>query len=582
MPLVSRIGRRSPRSIALLGGMVLLLTLGAVGMLVPFLLMVSGSSKTGLDQYEHRIIPEFLGDDTVLYRKYVEALFNESLDLMRSTYGVTNSFETLPFPAVEDEALLGDWQAWLQEADPALHRSGFLFAPSSRGIPEQLRRYRATARESVGGNLADFNRKWSLQLPGWRAFVVLPVDRRSRKGLAGDPAWLMDLEREHPELAPAWMRIPMLAESLYREIYADRLPASAPEDPVDRADWEHFVRVQLHPRFLQIAVSSEVKIAWTNFLQAQFGSVKALRRVHARDYPDWTACQLSPQWAKGATDGQRSSWLRFLEGWQGPDGFHQLPLDAIRVHLHPDWGNGERIRLAHAAQFQEHRSTILRVFLFQNIRGVWDVLVMQGRGLSNTVIYCAAAILLALIVNPMAAYALSRFRPRHTYSLLLVMLLTMAFPPMVTQIPVFLMLRDFGLLNTFWALLLPGMAHGYSIFLLKGFFDSLPRELYESASLDGAGEWCMFRIITLSLSKPILAVIALSAFVSAYTNFMFALLICQDEKMWTLMVWLYQLQQQHGPGVMNASFLIAAIPTLLVFLFCQNLIMRGIVIPSEK
>ena len=161
-------------------------------------------------------------------------------------------------------------------------------------------------------------------------------------------------------------------------------------------------------------------------------------------------------------------------------------------------------------------------------------------------------------------------------------MLTMAFPPMVAQIPQFLMLRELHLLNTFAALVLPGAAYGYAIFLLKGFFDSLPQELYESAALDGAGEIRIFWQITMSLSKPILAVIALQAFTMAYSNFMLALLICQDEKMWTLMVWLYQLQQKSGPGVVYASLLIAAIPILLVFILCQNVIMRGIVVPVEK
>ena len=161
-------------------------------------------------------------------------------------------------------------------------------------------------------------------------------------------------------------------------------------------------------------------------------------------------------------------------------------------------------------------------------------------------------------------------------------MLTMAFPPMVTQIPVFLMLREFNLLNTFWALLLPGLANGYMIFLLKGFFDSLPQELYESAALDGAGELRIFWQITIRLSQPILAVIALQAFTHAYSNFMMALLICQDERMWTLMPWLYQLQQRSGQGVIFASLLIAAIPTFMIFALCQNVIMRGIVVPVEK
>ena len=86
---------------------------------------------------------------------------------------------------------------------------------------------------------------------------------------------------------------------------------------------------------------------------------------------------------------------------------------------------------------------------------------------------------------------------------------------MVTQIPVFLMLREFNMLNTFWALILPGLGNGYSIFLLKGFFDSLPQEPYESASIDRVGEFRIFWQITMSLSKPIPAVITLNTFTDA-------------------------------------------------------------------
>mgnify|MGYP006191755359 CR=1 FL=1 len=79
-----------------------------------------------------------------------------------------------------------------------------------------------------------------------------------------------------------------------------------------------------------------------------------------------------------------------------------------------------------------------------------------------------------------------------------------------------------------------------------------------------------------------LAVIDLQAFTAAYSNFMFALLIYQKESMWTLMAWLYQLQFRSGDGVKFASLLLAAIPTFLTFAFCQNIIMCGIVVPSEK
>ena len=86
----------------------------------------------------------------------------------------------------------------------------------------------------------------------------------------------------------------------------------------------------------------------------------------------------------------------------------------------------------------------------------------------------------------------------------------------------------------------------------------------------------------MSLSKPILAVIALGAFTAAYSNFMFALLICQDDRMWTLTVWLYQLRMWAGLSVRYASLLVAAIATFIIFVFCQKIIMRGIVVPVEK
>jgi multiple sugar transport system permease protein len=161
--------------------------------------------------------------------------------------------------------------------------------------------------------------------------------------------------------------------------------------------------------------------------------------------------------------------------------------------------------------------------------------------------------------------------------------------PLATFVAMMLLPSLFGrtiptvsLLNTFWALVLPSMANGFSIFLLKGFFDSLPQELYEAAAIDGATEWHKFWLITMSLSKPILAVLALGAFTAAYSEFMMALVIIPDQRMWTLMVWLFQLQTASHPSVVYAGLVIAAIPTLLIFLFCQNLIMRGLVVPVEK
>jgi ABC-type glycerol-3-phosphate transport system permease component len=121
--------------------------------------------------------------------------------------------------------------------------------------------------------------------------------------------------------------------------------------------------------------------------------------------------------------------------------------------------------------------------------------------------------------------------------------------------------------------------------MLKGFFDSLPPELYEAATIDGAKEYQIFLIITLPLMKPILAINALTAFIAAYSGWEWALIICQKQDMWTLSVWMYQANQMWAmnyPWIVAAGFVVISIPTLLVFMFCQGIILRGIILPQMK
>lgn len=233
-------------------------------------------------------------------------------------------------------------------------------------------------------------------------------------------------------------------------------------------------------------------------------------------------------------------------------------------------------------EYWTQKQGLFNQFLFGNYRVVVDFLTLHGRALLNTFVFCLASILIHTTINPMCAYALSRFRLTYGHYILLFLLATMSFPPMVTMIPNFLMLKSLGLLNTYWALVLPGAANGYSIFLLKGFFDSLPQELFEAGIIDGATEVQMFYWLAMPLSYPILAVIALWAFTGAYGAFMFAFIVCQDPKLWTLMVFLYEFQQEHATQLTMAALTLASIPTLLVFILAQRVILRGIVIPQMK
>ncbi len=246
--------------------------------------------------------------------------------------------------------------------------------------------------------------------------------------------------------------------------------------------------------------------------------------------------------------------------------------------------NAAAIRSAVNAQFAAHGWRDFAAGAAANYRTVGDYLFLRGRAFANTIILVVLSVLASLTVNPLAAYALSRFRLPATEQILLFLLATMAFPAAVTAIPGFLLIRDLGLLNTFAALVLPTVASGMSIFILKGFFDALPRELYEAAAIDGAGEWTVFLRITLPMTTPILAVNALNSFIHAYSSWEWVFLVCQDESHWTLAVWMYQFSQvfAHQPWCVMAGFVLISIPTATVFLLCQKVILRGIVLPSMK
>lgn len=635
MPIITPVDRNSPKTRLFLAMIYLLLALGALTMLYPFLLMVAGSTKSAVDFPDNRVIPRFLTSEAGLYRKHVEGLFNESFEQMQMAYDTTAiSFEKLEPPSAVRPCLVEEWQTFLKKNPPPFYTYtiGYLRAPISRGVlPHALREFKASLIRKYGNDIARLNRELGTDFVNWNAFWALPEDytlRRNKPGMSPFDLAFREFKQSQPEENRTYFCIEGFYKTMFLktqytqkiEVYNEahgthyrnwkevhlsrRLPDGTPPE---RKDWEDFVRTILN--LLWIRADPEAEPLYQQYLQAKYWTIQRLNHTYGTTYRSFQEVKL---FEEPPGEGlPLSDWDSFLQGWTDPDTGkeHLLPAQMIRLHsldfqfrdyLQRKYGTIQRANAAlgthfsdwmailppqqeaHYLAFQKRAPALRKEFLLRNFVTVADYIVLHGRGILNTVIYCTLAILAALIVNPLAAYALSRYKPPSTYKVLLFLMLTMAFPPMVTQIPVFLMLRQFHLLNTFWALVLPGLANGYMIFLLKGFFDSLPQELYESAALDGAGEIRIFWQITMRLSQPILAVIALNAFTAAYSNFMMALLICQDEHMWTLMPWLYQLQQRSGQGVIFASLLIAAIPTLLVFALCQNVIMRGIVVPVEK
>lgn len=633
MTMISSVGRKSAKVRCLFAFLYLVLGLGGISMIYPFVLMLSGSTKSGVDIKDVSWLPAFLVDDRALYRKHIESLFNEQLEIMRAVYDSDDpSFERVDPPAMVRPAFVDAWRNFTSLGVPPLsYTIGYMQAAVSRTVPLHLRRFKQQMMDRHGPEIQQANLALESEFVGWNAFFMLPEDAYLRRSSPLNSS-LGKEWRDYRSGVPEWYRYYFSLEGFYRSLFLKtqftrnieeynrvhgsnhssyddvHLTPSIPDGTAQEQElWERFVRNSLNLEWIRLEPSAAP--VYREYLKAKYGNLATLNRLYESDWSTWEVIPLVElvPWS-GLI---RSDWEAFITGWKDPDsGIQYQPAAAMlriesldekfRDYLRTQWSSLESMNLAlgtafsswqgiqppqkeaHYLSFLENRREIRKEFATRNFIAALDHIAFHGNGIRNTVIYCLLAILSALLVNPLAAYAMSRYKPPSTYKLLLFLLLTMAFPPMVTQIPVFLMMRDLNLLNTFAALLLPGLAHGYSIFLLKGFFDALPRELYETASIDGAGEWTMFWHITMSLSKPILAVVALQAFTTAYSNFMFALLICQDEKMWTMMVWLYQLQMRSGPGVVYASLVIAAIPTLIIFIFCQNIILRGIVVPVEK
>ncbi|MBZ0308365.1 MAG: carbohydrate ABC transporter permease [Anaerolineae bacterium] len=204
----------------------------------------------------------------------------------------------------------------------------------------------------------------------------------------------------------------------------------------------------------------------------------------------------------------------------------------------------------------------------------------------NSVLVAAAGTAGQVLFSAMAAYAFSRIQWRGRNTVFVIFLATMMVPSQVTLIPQFILIRQLGWVNTYQALILPGMFSAFGTFLLRQYFLTLPRDLEEAAFIDGANHLTIFWRIVLPLTKPALGTLAVFSFMSFWNSYLWPLFVAREAAYMTLPVGLAALQG--GPRALTqwnlvmAGAVITVLPILVVYLFAQKSFVRGVTMSGIK
>lgn len=206
--------------------------------------------------------------------------------------------------------------------------------------------------------------------------------------------------------------------------------------------------------------------------------------------------------------------------------------------------------------------------------------------LMNSVIVTAATIVISTVLITTSAYAIVRMHWKLSGLFLTYILLGLMVPIHATLLPLFVILRNLGLLNTYFSLILPYIVFALpmGIFIMTGFLKGIPKELEESACLDGCGIYRIFYYIILPLIRPAIATVAIFTFLSSWNELMFANTFISDEKLKTLTVGILSLSGQQGTqwGPIGAGLMIATIPTLIVYFLLSDQLQKSMIAGAVK
>ncbi len=214
-----------------------------------------------------------------------------------------------------------------------------------------------------------------------------------------------------------------------------------------------------------------------------------------------------------------------------------------------------------------------------NYRDAWSRIYIY---LINSIIVSSVSMVGVLALASISGFVFARFSFPGRELFFFAILGLLMIPGVLTLVPAFLLVKSFGLLNTYGALILPYIAGGqvFAIFILRSFIASLPEELFEAARLDGATTWQTFRYVAIPLSKPILVTIAIMNILGTWNDYIWPLVTTPDGKLWTISVGIVTFSNSfrglENWGPMFAGYVIASIPLVVLFMFTMRYFIAGL------
>ena len=207
-----------------------------------------------------------------------------------------------------------------------------------------------------------------------------------------------------------------------------------------------------------------------------------------------------------------------------------------------------------------------------------------ARYATNSLLVAVVTTAISVTLNSMAGYAFAKLRFTGRDRIFQLLVAALVIPGQIGMLPLFLLLRQLGLVNTYWGVIVPGMASIFGIFMVRQYALSIPDTMLDAARIDGAGEWRIYWELVLPSCRPILVTLGLFTFMGAWNDFLWPLVVLTDGDMYTLPVALANLVGEHvqDTELMMAGAVLTVLPVVIVFVALQRFYIAGVMSGSLK